>query len=125
MKDRKRNPYLAICDILLNAVRSAIAYLDREESRQARNVLQDAQDRINAIIEGKEYASGGEAGPMKRKERYNYDSVCRILIPAMEKGYERIEQGEGDACVEILKRALWELDQISGGADGGPGGGRP
>lgn len=35
MEDSKRNPYPAICDILFNAVRSAIAYLDREEPRQA------------------------------------------------------------------------------------------
>lgn len=46
MEDSKRNPYPAICDILFNAVRSAIAYLDREEPRQAGGPETAAPGRI-------------------------------------------------------------------------------
>lgn len=51
---------------------------------------------------------------MKHKEQYDYDTVCEILIPAMEKGYELIEQEDADACVEVLKKAIQELDRRGG-----------
>ena len=51
MEYGKGNPYLAICGILLDAVRSAIACLDRAEPEQARVILRAAREQVDAIIE--------------------------------------------------------------------------